>query len=68
MAAVQSELVTELAARRTECTTLADSGLNDTLALLLWVSEALQDQEKHQLVMQVCVYNPILVYEMHRIS
>ena len=55
MAAVQSELVTELAARRTECTTLADSGLNDTLALLLWVSEALQDEEKHQLVMQVYV-------------
>ena len=53
MAAVQSDLVTELAARRGECGTVADTGLTDTLNLLLWLSEALDNPDKHQLVMQV---------------
>ena len=53
LAAVSSELITELAARRSLSGNVADSSLAETLALFLWLTETLENQELQLLSTQV---------------
>ena len=50
---MSSELITELAARRSLSGNVADSSLAETLALFLWLTETLENQELQLLSTQV---------------
>lgn len=53
MAAVPAELVTEVAARRSLTGSVAESSLAETLALLLWLAETIEDTDHQLLATQV---------------
>ena len=53
IAAVPSGVLTELAARRAKSTSVADSSLAANLALLLWLTEAIEREDLQLLATQV---------------
>ena len=52
---MSSDLITELAARRSLSGNVADSSLAETLALFLWLTETLENQELQLLSTQVII-------------
>ena len=53
MATIPAEVVTEVASRRDRASTVADSSLADTLALLLWLTQNLVSEDLQMLTTQV---------------
>ena len=53
VATIPSEVVTEVAARRDRASSVADSSLADTLALLLWLTQNLVADDLQLLATQV---------------
>ena len=53
VATIPAEVVTEVASRRDRASTVADSSLADTLALLLWLTQNLVSEDLQMLATQV---------------